>query len=820
MSETIQKIDLNFSNAGGGHTASVTTLLNAKNLDGSDGLGTVVGDLGELNSFSNEKIGEMMTNFVCTQHSIGADPTKKTISRKYVDRTSLILKSHVVMVRGINCGPETLNFEGPIPYFTEVINSPLKSFKSQGPTLDQSGSIIMLGRIYNYESAAKFDGLKITLVYQNKELKPELSLNDEFVSETYKGAPDLSQYDLKYGYTVKEFKEALSMVGINLVGLPDSEDILFENTGTLDSILGAIASFFGYFWFVNPANGSVQFINTEQASSINIIDHTDTTDESITSASFTKAKTTGKLVNAYIGSAEKPEKKSPKDDFRGRKASFKRVFPEKAKGFKLSEFTLGIFYFLFNQGRVNTDIFDKYTYFLAYAMEDFNPPEGGQERSLLEQRFGDRAARISFADLYTDQPKSGDVIKFGPKKNKKEQGRFIFPLDKQADEHRKTEIEFRGIKFDRIRDKFEYINLASRKNKNVGMIKPSETKLYEFLESYFEFAGGIFISNGYSKYKADRMDFSNSNTLNIVGPFKSNKFLEDIDELSELDDLFKKLGMPRMTIGRLADASNGRAKTVNPFHFVGLRAVKKRELNKDDDAVDFRYLQNLVELKEFENSTYKLVMGGPTQTEGKMVPFTAKGLLTILMRYATQSRKNFDNATNKQKKQLKVEYDRGKTRVNQTTEDGEDAEDDAISESSSGDQQISDLFDRFDLKSFDVQAPAHSITNQLSIFAASGNVTEMRALKSQRGNYANAVDVPKSSSRTIYGLEIPTFNPTINSLSISVGPQGITTTINESTIKLIPPDQELLTDRGMDTSVRKSYISSVFTASQRNVMGL
>ena len=77
MSETIQKIDLNFSNAGGGHTASVTTLLNAKNLDGSDGLGTVVGDLGELNSFSNEKIAEMMTNFVCTQHSIGADPTKK-----------------------------------------------------------------------------------------------------------------------------------------------------------------------------------------------------------------------------------------------------------------------------------------------------------------------------------------------------------------------------------------------------------------------------------------------------------------------------------------------------------------------------------------------------------------------------------------------------------------------------------------------------------------------------------------------------------------------------------------------------------------------
>ena len=383
---------------------------------------------------------------------------------------------------------------------------------------------------------------------------------------------------------------------------------------------------------------------------------------------------------------------------------------------------------------------------------------------------------------------------------------FVYPTQEKADEHRKTDIEFRDIKFDRIRDKFEYINLASRKNKAVGMSLPRDSKLYTFLKTYFEFAGGIFISNGYSKYKSDRMDFKNTNSISVIGPFHQRDLLSEIDALSDVHEFFKLVGHPRVRIGHLANATNGKAKTVNPFHFVGIRQLKRRELKHDDDAVEFRYLEQLVELKQFADSTYPMVLGGPTRENEKVTPFTAGGAIRNMMRMANQSSKNFQNATLKVKKQIKVAYDRAKTRVNPLSEDGEDAEDDAISESSSGDQQISDLFDRFDLKSFDIQAPAHSITNQLTIFSASGNVTEMRALKSQRGNYANAVDIPKSSSRTVYGLEIPTFTPTINSLSISVGPQGITTTINESTIKLIPPDQGLLTDRGMDTSVRKSYI--------------
>ena len=63
MRETIETLDMNFTNQAGGHTATVGTVANAKNIDGTDGLGTVIGNLGELNEFSNTKIAEKNEKF-------------------------------------------------------------------------------------------------------------------------------------------------------------------------------------------------------------------------------------------------------------------------------------------------------------------------------------------------------------------------------------------------------------------------------------------------------------------------------------------------------------------------------------------------------------------------------------------------------------------------------------------------------------------------------------------------------------------------------------------------------------------------------------
>ena len=45
MKESINSLEMNFSNQAGGHTATVGTILNAKNIDGTEGLGTVIGGI-------------------------------------------------------------------------------------------------------------------------------------------------------------------------------------------------------------------------------------------------------------------------------------------------------------------------------------------------------------------------------------------------------------------------------------------------------------------------------------------------------------------------------------------------------------------------------------------------------------------------------------------------------------------------------------------------------------------------------------------------------------------------------------------------------
>ena len=78
----------------------------------------------------------------------------------------------------------------------------------------------------------------------------------------------------------------------------------------------------------------------------------------------------------------------------------------------------------------------------------------------------------------------------------------------------------------------------------------------------------------------------------------------------------------------------------------------------------------------------------------------------------------------------------------------------------------------------------------------------------------------KSSSKTIYGLEIPSqFNITTNSFSIKVGADGITTTIGESTLKLLPPDQQFIISQGMEV-IGTPSINPRLRASQRNYLGL
>jgi hypothetical protein len=864
--EAITSVDLNFTNSAGGHSATVQTILNPKNVQNGEDLGTVIGEAGEVNAFSNAEIGGMLNNFVCTEKTTSTNPTVSTVSRKYTDRTTLLLKSHMVLVRGINCGPrDEIEFEGEVPYFSEVINSPdpLKDsfdrefpFPCLGPK--KYGSIIVAGKIYNYESASEYDGIKITLAYNNRQFKPELSLNDEVVSARYKLSPDLSQYDLKFGYTLGDFKTILNMAGIQIAAnsdvfqLEEGEEVLFEQSGTLDSVVSAVANYFGYFWYVNPDNGTICFINTQEAINLKISDHSKTSDESIISSSFTQGFTSTKVVNAYVGTAEKPEAKSPKDDDRPRKVYFKRYdvtkdFIEPNFGRGLNEDgveqiheELGALFALFNQSG-GARVFDNFFWLLLW--ENTHPDN---KKITKCQQWGMKlevGTHLNYEMLYDSrEPFNHQIWFWGPNPAVLQAANpdFVGPpnlagsvylydsgryaLDPKKSKSRINKTKKQNDFFDRVKDKFEYRLFNNQDPKKFGagtkMKRPSQTDLFTFMQSYFAIAGGIYVSHAYSKYKVERMEFQNMNNITIVGPLKGDTKIEDIPDLSELNDVLTLVQTKkRVTVRDLWRGSHGKdqidgVEPVHDFHFVAIRNIPKLERKNgadNDRIVDFRPFEKL-EVYDHPIKKSHLWLGGPKK-------FMDRDLLNSAV---SLSYSNYLEATEFNKKSLGIEYVRRKTRVNKIDENpfAEEKEDTEISESSDSEQKMSDLFDRFDYQCFFVTTPPYNLLNNLSLSSFSGSITEMKAMRKENESYAQGEGPTQNSSVTRYGLHVPTFKPQINSVSIRTGPDGIQTTVNESTIKLVPVSSTLIENRAHESVFTENGIAPYLNASARNFMGL
>jgi len=829
--ESITNIDMNFSNGGGGHSATVNTVVGAKKVQTGEDLGSVVGEMGEINAFSNDDLSRMFQNFYCIETTTSSSATQKNISRRYQDKTSLILDSLVVLLRGQNCGPrEALDFEGEVPYFSEVINAPQPLKDSEGrsfpfPSLEptRTGGVICAGRIYNHESAAVYDGIKIDLVYNQMRFIPELSMNDENVSDKYKANPDLSQYDLKYGYTLADFHQIIRLAGLNIEwgsgGPPNDENCLFEANGSLATVVGSIASYFGYFWYINPENGNIKMINTSAAAAMRPDDYTDTTDPAIISATFTQSNQAPKIVNTYAGTAEKPEEKSPKDDDRARRIFFKRydMFEDVNEGLPKEE--LGAYFALFNQGE-GTDTFDKYTYFLLHDVTYILPWD-----NWIEQIFGKKS--LVYNHMYPYLPYRRPIYFWGPKghghkakiENMFATDWIYMSLEKARGPESKSDLKINGKAMNRMKDKFRYILCNWKKNEK--MPKPSQSDLYTFLKAYFEIAGGVYCSNGYSKYKAERMEFQNMNNLTVVGPLHKDTLISDVEDLSSLWDVLTLARIKkRLTVLDIWKASKGRkprekgSTPTSPYMFIAIKTIPKLERKNGQDngkLADFRPCKML----EFYESSFrkdKLWLGAAKKFwwDSAMM----KNILAL-------SWQNYKEAVDPSKT-MPLQYVRRKTRVNiiDGGRDAEEDEDDAIAESDDAAQKMSDLFDRFDYKYFGVSQPRYSLLNQVSVSSASGSTVEMKALRGLRGGYNSLRRPPASSKRVLYGLQIPEFTPLMNSLSISQGMDGIKVTISESTIKLIPPSDQFLTAKAQESLITSKGLLRSFTAGQRNMFKL
>lgn len=772
--ESLTSVNMNFSN-GSGHTASTTSIIGAKDLEsGGETLGSVIGETGSRVDFSDSRINNLFSQFICVEKTTSKDGLKTTISRNYSDITSLKLKSHFIAVRGKDTSPRGAgSFDGVVYDYSECPNSPVPSFGKQSPR--KVGGGLIIGNIYNEISDTdELTGEKISLIYQSGILDTDLSYNSTTGKvSTYANNPDLSKSEIKYGYKLRELTTALGMAGIPVTGLPSRDDILFENSGTVDSVLSSIGSSLGLYWYVNPLNSTVVFISSAIAVTYPITNPLTLTGENLTNCSFTENALAPVIANSYITSTA-PIKNTPDDSAKQRIARFRPFDVLGGIGnMRIPKETYQAFYGAECSGALDALVFDAISYKLA---TENKPPDFGK---FYEPAFALAQKEVkTFDDLYKDYAAEAKAAYKGP-------------------------LDLQNCSFIDTR-----ATGANANNK-----KPSSCKAYQLIkDAFFYLNNSIYISNKYSKRKAQRMQFSSSD-ISISGPYELTISVDKVEGLSKVVSLLKALGVnvENFTLQNVVDSSD--AKGTGSYIFIGQKAASNNNLVPDDDKDDY------IDFTSEKISSYTATYGLPYYAINSQL-FDGK-----IMENVSKSKVLF----NKRKREadllesVRCPYTRTKFPVNEIlgNRKAERDLDDQDAEEDDNTSQITDLFDKMNY-----------FNSELKLNGASGNVKTPVSFEVKRGkgkeisalsnfNFGGrSKTFLQSSSRTIVGLFVPSqFSIVMSSLTYSLNGGSISTTIKESTKKLLPIDDSIIVGDSM-RSYRTTSISSRFSAAQRNFLGL
>ncbi len=847
--ETITSLDINFSN-NGGHTATVTSVKGAKDLvtDTQENLGSLIGVGGGVTTFTNERLQNILGNFTEVSRTVSQDARHTAISRSYEDTTNLLLKSHAVIVRGRDFDPKYRGGQGggvffqpnnfnvnlgnsdssggcvsrenipvnlpkrpifgsgsrnarasanqtsdriTIPYFGEVVGSPVSAnlkFGYNAPT--KSGALIYAGNIYNEESSIAFDGDKVSLVYQNGQLKEKLSFNSDKVGHFYKSQPDFANYNLKYGYTLREVQTIFGLVGISVIGLPSSESVLITESGSLDSIISSIASKFGYYWYADPFSAGriimVDSANSAQFQVTNPLTQDGSLKSKYVSGSISTDFKTPKIVDVYASTIERNETTFEIPD-RDRLTRFHKWKPiEFIKRLDFNHEILQYFYILYASNKFqSSQLFSIYAY-IATITHDL--------------KWGD-----DWPD-YTKLSKEGDWDTYEK----------IFRDTGQADKH------MRCGKFDLLNAHLIplFDKTATIKEKFEDIFN---NDAFDKLKVYFDaITCGLYISNKFGRWKATRMAFKNS-PLSIEGPFELKQKLSETDGIENLRTAFKRNGEDpeELKIGGFWDDGKQDAVGGGDFVFFGFNS-KNNKSTLDLEATDLKWKEICDEQAFFPPAKAGEGLIHP-KSERQFVA-VSPAFVTKIKEMMEKSKKLFNDLVTEEHT-MKATYNRGKRPVSvPETEDEKKKQEraakrrDALDERA---QKLDELSERFDLRKYSIErngangSPLHPA--QLNI--SNLNLSNVKSLK-KSGISASISNQPplQSSSRTIVGLSLPTrFSLQMSGISLKLGSSGITTTINESAVKILRPDEQVILANDQ-ASTSRNFVG--FSAGQRNFMGL
>lgn len=839
MSEVITNVEMNFSN-NGGHTANVTSVLN-ENIVGGGGMGQLDGKLGERHTFTESKINNLMKQFIAIEETTSEDSNnlrKKSV--KYKDETSLLLDSHVLILRGELSNPlgDEQGEEVLIHKHSEHPDSSVDPVKVLVP--NKEDGYIFIGKTYSVFKT-NYESFPYSLGYHDKDEEEGLIFNKE-VAEKDGESRNLNNYNLLYGYKLSELKLAIELVDLRIEGLPDRSDSIFNATGKLSAVLSSIAGQIGYYWYVDPWTGIINFIDSQEAADMDIENPLESGERvKLQNASFTKSLLKKATVHSLVGDFEQRDKEQEEKEERERKTNF-YLLPSNKIIHQYFFDVVKIFYGLWASKNWNDFKFDALFYwYLFHDKENFT--------KLVPQWINDNRVLIPLDDGKKKWPKDMNIVSA-----KKEQISY-----KQFGDRGDSD------------NPAMYYNIAAATQKQSdsepepvitqGSIEPSALKLKELIGAFFELIHrSIFVSMTFTEQQAQRREFLPED-LQILGPFKKTARLVDIEELSFMRPILEHFkDGDKVTIKKLLD--NAGLPNKNSYNdnedyvFFGIR-------NREDVGIKFDKNHNSLLKYEFLNESTVEMFFEPASTSESYVGYREKVKYTnvengasaeVSMRHAIsaakkRSKKLFDRndaLTSKEEEEEEQtglgshpssrenekdplsdppeEVIRVKYRIKSRAEiDGERDYEDKLDGIPHNEETKEHAVNAFEYKYFNIieNGASGDPLRPVDLITKKAFIGEIKAFENDINQAKFTDEELKSSSQTFYGIEIPEdYDITLNSLSISLaGGQGVTTTINKSTRDLVPVDEQFIVSDFYNKVTNLRSTSPRTTAGQRNILG-
>ena len=838
----ITQVDLNFSNSSSiEKTANISAVYSDDAYDFGDvniPPNAVVGELSGSITLKDTGLQELLKNFTITEVSVSQDAVNRSLEFKMQDDLSLDLDSTLALVRGRELGPMgELDFSGYIYNWTELPDEikwasgivqdfdgivgndvDFNSYGKQDPEYLPDERILKIGDIYNIVQLEDVKGESWTKVYQNQERKYFLEVKPEndvfFINYEWPTLADPEEdrgswqdSTIKLGFTLGDLRSGLDAIPIAHSGIPDENEFLMEEGGDLTDLISLAATKLGYYWFTDPIEKKIIWIDSENIDTLVVSNNVDTTDPDIISATFTESiKQDAKFIS-YNTTKKDEAREQPQRTQKERKIQ---------KPFKLLrfndeidtvlEYLFGIYYLMWNKDLLSEDYFKKLWFFAMHYSSDFRLAISKIEYDdLLLEELGDTPwdLKQQIEDLEQMPDAEKDTPAGLAKELAGELAREFVSIFKEDERHVPA-----------FRYAYPLEKTGNSSSKSVA--DPVELGLYGLVTTFMDAGlGGLYMSGPVSDYRKDRIIWDQQEGFRIVGPFAAEEYLDEIPEFQSIAKFLRLFDKSSRVYDQIHDlhkafypnwnADNYKEK----YYFFAYKEINKKFLNEESNDVVLAFGErNGMRIIEENKSNLLYLL---SSTSG------LSGADNLAVEYVNKSRDLFDARRDELVIDDVITIPYRRTRHPITSEEYKETEDNFVPTI----DNYGDLDTNRQKRRILLDYPDETLSNlnpmKLEVYTAEGN-DELQAIRRNKKNKLEEV-LRKSSTTTYNKLFVPTFSPTLSNLTISYGSNGVTTTVTESTLQIIPQDISFVISKD-NTVKRNDSLFTRSTARKRNALGL